>query len=67
MITDPAGPELLRAAVRVANSQGLVTVASYLQRAAKEHLLHGCASTADPCPHEVEAIRILSSGYDPSR
>ncbi len=62
MLTGLVGAELLRAAVRVANGQGLYTVASYLQRAAKEHLLHGCKSTATPCPHEVEAARILGSG-----
>jgi len=62
MLTGLVGAELLRAAVRVANGQGLFVVARYLQKAAKDHLLHGCSSTASPCPHEVEAARILGSG-----
>jgi len=62
MLTGLVGAELLQAAVRVANGQGLFVVASYLQKAAKAHLLHGCPSTSSPCPHEVEAARILGSG-----
>lgn len=55
--------DLLSAAARAASGQGLYVVSMYLQKAAMEHERHGCPSAPTPCAYEIEAARVLISGF----
>jgi len=57
------GPELLSAAARAASRNGLYVVSMYLEKAAVEHQRKGCPSEPAPCAYEIEASRVLLSGF----
>ena len=57
------GADLLTAAARAASRNGLHVVSTYLEKAAVEHRLKGCPSQVAPCAHEIEASRVLLSGF----
>ncbi|GHH52550.1 hypothetical protein [Lentzea cavernae] len=57
------GADLLTAAARAASRNGLHVVSMYLERAAAEHRLKGCPSPVAPCAQEIEASRVLLSGF----
>lgn len=57
------GAELLTAAARAASRNGLYVVSMYLEKAAVEHQRNGCPSDVAPCAHEIEASRVLLSGF----
>ena len=57
-----AGVDLLSAAARVASGHGLMTVSTYLEKAARQHRRNGCPSAPMPCAHEIEAARVLITG-----
>jgi hypothetical protein len=58
-----AGADLLSVAARAASGHGLFVVSRYLQKAAAEHELHGCPSAPTPCAYEIEAARVMLSGF----
>ncbi|GAA3654112.1 hypothetical protein C8D88_113248 [Lentzea atacamensis] len=57
------GAELLTAAARAASRNGLYVVSMYLEKAAIEHQRKGCPSEVAPCAYEIEASRVLLSGF----
>ncbi len=57
------GAELLTAAARAASRSGLFVVSMYLEKAAVEHQRKGCPSEVAPCAYEIEASRVLLSGF----
>lgn len=57
------GAELLSAAARAASRNGLYVVSMYLEKAAVEHQRKGCPSEVAPCAYEIEASRVLLSGF----
>ena len=58
------GAELLTAAARAASRNGLYVVSMYLEKAAVEHNRKGCPSSdPTPCAYEIEASRVLLSGF----
>ncbi|SEQ66135.1 hypothetical protein SAMN05216188_104213 [Lentzea xinjiangensis] len=57
------GADLLTAAARAASRNGLFVVSMYLEKAAVEHQREGCPSEVAPCAYEIEASRVLLSGF----
>jgi hypothetical protein len=57
------GADLLSAAARAASRHGLYVVSMYLEKAAVEHTRKGCPSHPTPCAYEIEASRVLLSGF----
>jgi hypothetical protein len=57
------GADLLTAAARAASRNGLYVVSMYLEKAAVEHRRKGCPSQVAPCAYEIEASRVLLSGF----
>jgi hypothetical protein len=57
------GVDLLTAAARAASRNGLYVVSMYLEKAAVEHQRRGCPSGHTPCAYEIEASRVLLSGF----
>lgn len=55
--------DLLTAAARAASRNGLYVVSMYLEKAAVEHQRKGCPSEVAPCAYEIEASRVLLSGF----
>jgi hypothetical protein len=58
-----AGADLLTAAARAASRNGLYVVSMYLEKAAVEHQRKGCPSDVGHCAYEIEASRVLLSGF----
>ncbi|MEU7480437.1 hypothetical protein AB0A63_30980 [Lentzea sp. NPDC042327] len=58
-----AGADLLTAAARAASRNGLYVVSTYLEKAAVEHQRRGCPSDVGHCAYEIEASRVLLSGF----
>ena len=58
-----SGAELLTAAARAASRNGLYVVSMYLEKAAVQHQRKGCPSEVAPCAYEIEASRVLLSGF----
>ena len=54
---------MLTAAARAASRNGLYVVSMYLEKAAVEHQRKGCPSEVGHCAYEIEASRVLLSGF----
>ncbi|SDP62895.1 hypothetical protein SAMN05421507_111206 [Lentzea jiangxiensis] len=57
------GADLLITAARAASRNGLHVVSMYLEKAAIEHQRNGCPAEVGHCAHEIEAARVLLSGF----